>query len=294
MTRSKQLHIVKKRFSVNQPNDVNDPVLSVAMQVDDLLSQNLGRTIRNGNSFRLVGAACVIYPRTSGDYDTGMAVNARIRMVPTTQHTVSAWRGLFKQWMKQKRLANTAGGIVRYDDFEVGFDAAHLLSSPRQSNIYYDGINDSNTEDVVLMGASTGGSVISLEDYYNSLNPIAEPSKNPLTNVNIKQPKYFGKFPAYADLQELWVQGNFTSMVDVGSTPDSLGGAIAMSDYNWLPADNHLAHLTGTVQLDAWVLPPDTGFQIADEAEIEIHLIYEGWSPLVESKKMSRKTKGKK
>lgn len=294
MARSKQLHIVKKRFAIQQPNDVNDPIFSDVIQVDDLLSQQLGRTIRNGNSFRLVGAGAVIYPRTTGDYDTGMSVSCRLRMCPTTTHTVTAWRQLFKQWMKQKRLANAAGGIVRYDDFEVGFDNVLKLSGARQSNIRYDGLGDGGDEDVVLFGSSNASDRISLEDFYNSLNPIADVSRNPLTNATIKQPKYFAKFPAQADALELWFSGNFSSMVDVSSEPDSLGGALAMTDYNWLPADNHLAHLTGTVRVDTWVLPPDTGFQIADQAEVEITLVYEGWSPLVETKKPSKKLGMKK
>jgi len=294
MARSKQLHIVRKRFAIQQPNDVNDPIIESVIQVDDLLSQQLGRTIRNGNAFRLVGAGAVVIPRTTGDYDTGLSVTARITACPVTQHTVSAWREMFKQWMKQKRLANAAGGIVRYDDFEVGFDNTFRLFASRQSNIRYDGLGDSNTEDVVLYGESSSGDRVSLEDMYNSLNDIAAPSKNPLSNATIKQPKYFAKFPNTADSLQLWVNGNFTSMVDVSSTPDSLGGALAMNEITWLPADNHLAHLTGTLKVDAWCLPPDTGFQNADQAEVEITLVYEGWSPLVESKKPAKKLGMKK
>lgn len=294
MARSKQLHFVRQRFSIDQPNDVNDPIVESVIQVDDLLSQQLGRTIRNGNAFRLVGAGLAIIPRVNGDYDTGMSVTGRITACPVTQHTVSAWRTMFKQWMKQKRLANAAGGIVRYDDFELGWNNAKRLSSTRQSKIHYDGIGDPNEEDVVIYGESSGGDRVSLEDMYNSLNDIALPSRNPIGNATIKQPKYYAKFPSTADSHQMWINGNFTSMVDTGSTPDSLGGALAMNEITWLPADNHLAHLTGTLRLDAWVLPPDTGFQIAESADLEIILVYEGWSPLVEAKKTTKKLGRKK
>ena len=57
MARSKNLHIVQLEVEVQQPDDPQSPVnwASGVIQVDELLSKELGRTIRNGNSFRLVG-----------------------------------------------------------------------------------------------------------------------------------------------------------------------------------------------------------------------------------------------
>lgn len=278
MARSKNLHYVQHTVNLTQPNNAEQNWDNGVIQVDAILSEQLGRTIRNGNQFRLVGMGASLRGfQGSGDIDTGFAGTASIYAAPTTRHSVKAWQGLYKLWRKQKQLTATAVGQgVRYDDFEVGWDATNPLGAGRTSTIKTLGMGDATPEQVTIYGNSTDGGITSLRDYYDKMSSQAVPSYNPFGSI-VKQPKWAYKFP---DRLELTAPATFSSMVDTESDPDALGNGIAMGEINWLPADNHLSHLTGTLYYFIKGIPGDTGFQNADSLKMTITLVYEGWSSL--------------
>ncbi|AXQ65395.1 MAG: hypothetical protein [Circular genetic element sp.] len=285
MARSKQLHYVQTTVNITQPDNPQGNWAEGVIQVDAELSQKFGRTIRNGNAFRLVGyGASLRGYNTASDIDVGFAGVASLQYCPVTMNSVGAHQKLFKAWMKQKKLSSTVGEYVRYDDFEVGWSPASLLSAGRTSTIRMEGINDSTSEQISIYGASAAGSHVTLEGFYDLLNPIAPVSKTYDGSV-IKEPKFTDKFP---DVCELSMPTSFSSVVDTASTPDSLGGASASGGINWLPADNHLSHLTGTLYYFFKGLPGDTAGQIADELKLTITLVYEGWSSIAPKSRKKR------
>lgn len=279
MGRSKNIHIVQLEVEIEQPDDPEANWASGRIQVDADLSKELGRTIRNGNTFRLIGYGASLKGFTgSSDQDLGFAGVAAVQYCPVTKNSVGAWQSIQKQWMKQKQLSSAVGKYVRYDDFEVGWDNGELLGAGRTSTILMSGLNDANAEYVGLYGTSVDGTYVSLEGYYDQLNPIPDVSKDPF-GVTIKTAKFANKFP---DHKTLLMPASFSSAHNGLGTPEF--GGIATGDMQWLPADNHLSHLTGTLSYFFKGLPADSAIVIADELKLVITLVYEGWAPLAESR----------
>ncbi len=86
------------------------------------------------------------------------------------------------------------------------------------------------------------------------------------------------------------------SSVDLAGT--GYQGGIATGEISWLPTDNHLSHLTGTLNFFFKGIPGDVDptppGPIADELKLVITLVYEGWAPLAttrSSKPVTRKQK---
>jgi len=278
MGRSKNLHFVQVEVPVQQPaeNPSMGNWAEGVIQVDTQLSEQLGRTIRNGNSFRLVGFGATLRGFVgASDLDVGFAGTAVVQMCPVTKNGVGAWQSLQKQWIKQKRLSSGVGKYVRYDDFEIGWDANQLLFAPRNSMILMGGLNDANSELIGIYGASVDGTYVSLEGYYDNLNPIPEPSEDPFGAV-IKTAKFNNKFPD-------WVNLVMPTSFSVNTTDGGYySGAISMGDIQWLPSDNHISHMTGTLGYYFKGIAPDTDVPPADPDELSlvITLVYEGWAPL--------------
>jgi len=288
MGRSKNLHIIQKELTIVQPDDPSANWAVGVIQADANLSQELGRTIRNGNSFRLVGYGASLRGFIgSSDQDVGFAGVTSIQYCPVTKNGVGAWQSLQKQWMKQKQLSSGVGKYVRYDDFELGWDATNLLPTARNSAILMGGLNDANSEQVGLYGTSVDGSYVSLEGYYDNLNPIPAVSEDPFGAV-IKTAKFSNKFPNF---RILTAPTSFSAQVDTGTTPDTYAGGIATGDINWLPADNHLSHMTGTLRYFFKGVAPDTAVQFPDELKLTITLVYEGWAPLAKVRSAKPMTK---
>ncbi|AXH78586.1 MAG: hypothetical protein [Circular genetic element sp.] len=287
MGRSKNIHIVQLEVEIEQPDNPEANWASGRIQSDAELSKELGRTIRNGNSFRLIGYGASLKGFTgSNDQDLGFAGVAAVQYCPVTKNSVGAWQSLQKQWMKQKQLSSAVGKYVRYDDFEVGWDNGQLLGTGRTSTILMSGLNDANAEYVGLYGTSVDGTYVSLEGYYDQLNPIPDVSKDPF-GVTIKTAKFANKFP---DHKTLLMPASFSSAHNGLGTAEF--GGIATGEIQWLPADNHLSHLTGTLNYFFKGLPGDSAVVIADELKLVITLVYEGWAPLAEtrsSKPVTRK-----
>jgi len=305
MARSKNIHIVNIEVEIEQPDDAQSNWAEGVIQVDALLSKKLGRTIRNGNSFRLIGYGATLRGfNTGSDQDVGFAGVASLRYCPVTAHSVGAHQKLFRAWNRQKKLKSAVGEFVRYDDFEVGWSPSKPLAAGRQSNIAMEGINDSSLEAISIYGSSAAGTDVTLQEYYNNLNPV-NPASESYVGAAIKQPKFTEHFPGE---QNLDCSATFSATVDVSSIPDTLAGQVATNDMVWLPSDNHLSHLTGTLFYFFKGVAGDTAGQISDELKLVITLAYEGWSPLntaaamspkpqrrmTASKKTSRKTSKKK
>lgn len=286
---SKKIYFVQKSFTVTQPNDANDSVFSARIDLMQDLSQQVGKTLRQGKNVRIVGAQLTVRGKDGGgDVDTGFGVVAGIEYCPTTSHSRKAWNQVFQQWAKQKKLAGAVGSHVKYDDFEVGYNATQY--GTRTSTIRGTGLTDTNSERIVLYGNSAHGAVFSLQDYYNSANQIPDPSVDHFDNSVIKEPKHTNVFP---EKSTLYVSATHSSMVDVGGTPDYLGGGIAMNDFQFFPADNHIEAMCGVLYVYGKVTTPDTAAQIADELYATVTIAIEGWSPLVYKRRSQRSYKRK-
>lgn len=290
MARSKELHIVTKTIPITQPEAPahSGDWASGIIQVDELLSQQLGITIRNGNSFRLVGYGCQLKGGGAPEQDIGFAGAAYVSYCPVTRHSVSAHQNMYKQWMKQKKLSNRVGKLVRYDDFELGWDSTYRLPAARNSEIKYSGIGDSVSEELLIYGNAVAGDMVSIQDVYNSLNPVEVASEDAY-GVVIKEPKFTFKFPSH---QNLLMSTTFSADVNADFTPDAYTSQIATGHVEWLPADNHLSHLTGTLRYGFRGVVQDTSSQAADTLDLVFTLVYEGWGPL-DSKPRTKSSKKK-
>jgi hypothetical protein len=286
MARSKTLHVVTRTHTVEQPNDSSVPVVDDQVDFALELSKSLGRNIRQGNNFRVVGFRVSIIPGVTGDVDMGYAVTARSYYAPTTYHSSEAWRQVFAQWRKQKLLAGKVGKHINFDDFEVAYTTDYKTS--RTSTIVAGGMLDTNQESVTLYGASTQGDDFSLQDYYNSQNPVQSASRDPFTNGAIKDPKYTAKFPG----GHFMTAGASMSahVADLGSAQGDayFGGSSSMDD-QMFPSDNHINVLCGVSGYKAWILPPDTASQAADTMVITFEWLIEGWNTLMRKPKKKMK-----
>jgi len=64
---------------------------------------------------------------------------------------------------------------------------------------------------------------------------------------------------------------------------EGYAGQLALGEITWLPSDNHLSHMTGTLYYYFKGVAPDTSIPIADNLKLTITLVYEGWSSLAPS-----------
>lgn len=290
MARSKNIHLVNFTVEIEQPNDPGSDWAQGAIQVDKILSQQLGRTIRNGNAFRLIGMGAQLRGFTgTPDQDLGFAGVTTLQYCPVTKGSAGIHQKVFDQWMRQKKLAGAVGEYVRYDDFEIGWSADTLLSTGRNSQIRYSGLDDSTLEHVALYGDSTtsGDRVVTLQDIYDNLNPV-NPASETAFDVAIKQPKFTTRFP---DPVSLEIASTFSAVAHENTPPieDEYFAQVATGGMIWLPSDNHLSHLTGTINYFFKGVSPDTIVPIADTLKLTITLAYEGWSPLNEKRRKTSK-----
>lgn len=298
MARSKQLHVVNLAYSITAGNDPT--VIAVNAQADIALelSKQLGKNIRQGHAFRLVGyGAQIQHNSASSDADTGMAAAVRLGYAPVTRHSVKAWNQMFTKWQKQKQLSGKVGQYTRYDDFELAYKAA--LQTSRTSTIYAGGMGDTTSEYITIYDAASSGVRTSIQDMYNSYQPIPEPSTDEF-GVSIKAPKFDFFFPeeryllttahlssnaAWARWDEVNPTPGVADYLADGQNVHFMGGS-SESNMVFFPADNHVSILAGLLNVQAYILPPDvdTGDlpPEADEMVLTVTLVLEGWSPLAE------------
>ena len=76
----------------------------------------------------------------------------------------------------------------------------------------------------------------------------------------------------------------FSSVNQGTTTAEGYAGAIATGDIQWLPSDNHLSHMTGTLFYFFKGIAGDTTIPFADTLKLTITLVYEGWAPLAKTR----------
>lgn len=179
-----------------QQTGVNTSSLEIDEMVDlaKLLSQRLQTNVRQGKVFHLHEVKAMVRPVTDGEYDLGVSCVGEIFHCPATRNSVRAWKHLFSTWRKQKALkVGAIGPTVRNDDFEIGWNNDHYTS--RTSSILASGMGDTQSEDVVIYGSSSTGGRITLQDTFESLQPLHSPSRFPIGNAVVKDAKYTVTFP---------------------------------------------------------------------------------------------------
>lgn len=279
MAKSKNLHVVTASWTVEiNQDDPSTNLIDEQVDLSLLLSQNLGRQIRQGNSFRVVGWQAGLKPTSSGDFDLGGAVAVRAQYIPTNRHVVKAWNQVHAQWMKQKKLAFKAGNQVRYDDMEFAWSDGFITS--RTSSVYGSGVGDTSTESLCVYGSSTSGTDFVLYDYYNSANPPYAPSRDHFTNNTVKDAKFSTTFPPFEYLMTTATASSGAWSHEDLVSIDGYSSGVAMDDLKLFPSDNHVSMAMGLVRLQAQGFPPDTAWQNADSVYLSVSFFIEGWSPL--------------
>lgn len=285
---SKNVHIVTHTGTIQTPNDPSGALDGGCSDAALRLSDKYGRNIRQGNNFRLIGYGLQI--RVPGQ-DTGAAAICSLTFVEPNRHLVKAWNNTFRQWKKQKQIEGKVGRSVMYDDFELALNIGRVTS--RTSHLYDNAFTaaDGDPHNLGIAGDSNDtGNYTSISDVYNSRfnPPIASTTHYGTT---IKEPKHGSEYiDNNTDIYtSLVCQATASGGVDIVGTPDALGWGISMGDMVWLPADNHINVMCGLVDWQIRAFPEDTANQLADTLEYQLTLVYEGWSPLADSKKGGRK-----
>ena len=220
MPRSKNLHVINFTREVTQPNDPTDIAVNAQIDMALELSKQLGRNIRQGQQFRLVGyGASLQTDGINSDVDTGMSASVRLGYAPVTKHSVNAWNMMFKKYLRQKQLSSQVGRYVRHDDFEACYKAA--LNTTRTSTLFAGGLGDTTPEYVSVYDNSSSGVRTSIADLYNSANPITPPSTTEF-GATIKAAKYQNFFP---EERYLFTTAHMSSIAQwTRWQPDIVGG----------------------------------------------------------------------
>ena len=312
MARSKSIHIVSGYEEIVHPNAGDDHLIAQGNGMIDLaskLSQKLGRTIKQGQNFRVVGVSANLRPRNNLaelDPETGAAVQARFTYCPTTRASANAWRDLSKHYWKQSAFRAGLQGKTRYDEFELAMYRSQATTS-RTSRVYVGGLNDPSPEYCTVFGEydDEDGSgnpydpgTISIEALYNAKHPVPDGSalkEDDLLfddSIQYKDPKFSSYFPAP---QYLWCSSTLstTYMDDNLLQANHPSGGISNSDWTWLPTDNHVDVLAGLMTVTCWGYPTDIASNLADGFYLYWSVAIEGWSPLWNKPSYPRKKKGK-
>lgn len=306
MPRSKSVHLVTQQIVVDQPDDPTAPI-TANIDLALLLSQQIGRNIRQGNSFRVVGVGATLgHSAITDDADTGIAANVNLRYCPTNRHGVKAWQQMFAKWKKQKQLSGKIGQYVKYDDFEVCWGAG--ANTSRTSTVFAGGMGDTAAEYIAIYDNASSGVRTTLSDMYNSYQPLDGAGTDEF-GVSIKSPKFQTHFPQPALINttaHLSANADWTQSVEVLGVTDAVAssvhymGASSESNMTYLPSDNHLNVMCGLFNVQAFILPPDvdTGPDpptAETDWYLTITIAVEGWSSLApkrtyKPRRMARKS----
>lgn len=267
------------------------------MYLDMLLSEYYGKMIRQGNTFKIQGIQASLTPdEDSAGIDVGLSAEVQVGYVPSTRHAKFAWNQVYKGWRNQKKLATAIGGQIRYDDMEFGWSPTEGADRARTSTIFGSGMSDTLQEKLVLTGASTASAGVtvgeySLQDYYNSAYETPEPSRDPFTNTDIKDPKW-GDTP-FPEVQMLHCTATSSAQWfrDSGTGLDIHQGAITMGDIQTLPVP--CESLCGVLEVNAFIMPDDTLGQFEDDFWLDVTIWVSSWKPLIFRKKAYRKSRGR-
>ena len=312
MARSKNLHQVTYAFPITQPGSLLNPggthesVINSANSMIDIssqLSKVLGRQVKQGNNFRLVGWGASLVPNNQADNnpETGFGATVRLNYIPTTRASTAAWRDLKNHYFKQSNFRKGLGVNTRYDEFEVAMFESQTNS--RTSEVYVGGINDPLPERCTLLGTyddedGLGQGYIAAKHLYDAKHPVG--AGGTLTEEDLlfddtiayKQSKFTSYFPS---TQTLSATATHSSSMfydhDVGIDEIYSMGGVSTDTIHWLPEGNHLDILCGLMTASAYVTSPDDENFIADGAYLYVTLFVEGWSSI--AKALPRKSSKK-
>lgn len=256
-----------KRYQVHSSHDLTTPsapddlVVDTTVDLAVLLSQRLQKNIRQGRIINLHSVKASLKPTVGGGQDIGVAFTGEVWHCPATKNSAKSWREAFKVWNAQKKLrANAVGSLVRYDDFEVAWNASYT-DPQRTSTLFATGMNDTAAESVVIYGTSTSGDDITLEDIFESAQGQPEPSRFPLSNAIVKQSKFFDEFPnpvktpIGAHLSATAAQQSFDS------------GATVSQPTSYIQDSSTLC---GVVKIQGYMLPENTLGHIQDDMTLQL------------------------
>ena len=290
---------VTKTIQLGTPDEPDDFAFDEKIDLAVLLSQRLQRNVRQGHVFnihKIEGNLKVLNdPLNEQEVDLGLAVQGEAYWCPATKNSARAWRHAFSVWRKQKALrANAIGPMVRYDDFEVGWNTGY--TDPRTSTLFTTGIDDDTAEKVMIYGSSTDGDDVSLADIFDSAQPQPSPSRFPLSNSVVKESKFTYEFPQSRRANF----GCYWSTVDSGVTPAPVGGDPGFdsgASYGSTPAFiTDGASLCGVMSVRGRILPENTATHFQDDLLLDLTITVSIGTPLVRTRKAkrSRATKGVK
>jgi len=299
MAASKQVHMLTQTFNVTHPNDplTGDfiPRQTNYLRLDQMVSRNIGKNVRQGSNFRVVGIGCTLTGSLDGpagaDLDEGGAAMVKFDWVQPTKEKVKAWQRVKKRWLKWRRLA---GVMNRFDDFCVCFDPNH-----HGSGDYWGGSGSGNqpfseifdSENMLVGDFSDRHNVGLLGDTqdvgagvdftgafaeYESRMGYTFVSTDAEGNV-LARAKFSNKPAQVTD--GISVSCNLTPVGDEGDADEGSPYGIGYA-MEWLPADNHCSVMCGLIRVNAWILPLDETIDYADNLTLSVTIAVEGWSEL--------------
>lgn len=287
MASSKRLHAVQFTGSMEQNNN-SATVDTTYLYIDRELSQQYGKSFRNGMINRLIGWDFNVRPKDTGaldDFDIGGALVGKMEYIPVNKHTVKAWGMGYDLFQSQKRLSGRIGKSVRFDDFEIAYDnpGADSRTSIIDDNPIATTFGGSGGGDGHRVGfyddSNDTSNYTSLTDLYNSRFTPLDPSETHY-GVTIKSAKYGN---AYLPSQE----GESILMTAYNSSASYGGTALtfyqnpkADGTATFLPSGMHLPMLTGSLKFGLQWTPKDTTAVIEDDLYWSLTLYLEGWKPI--------------
>jgi len=284
--------IINKQYTLNLPSGEGGDPSAIAVNdlihIDRELSELYGKNIRQGQNFRVKGVQASLRGANSG-YDVGMSAACRFSYAPTTKHTRKAWKSIFQDWYRQKSLRSGVGIDVRYDDMEFTYSTTYL-SETGTSSLYQGGLGDADSDKMCIYGSSNESSnVFSLQDFYESMNPPALPSRYSVNNAPIKEAKFTDKFP---DERSFWCHANASTVpafemdnITIPGFEDPmvsfthLGGSDMSGPMETLPECANV--FCGLLELDVWMIPDDTVAQVEDTAILYLTIWVESFSSIL-------------
>lgn len=250
---------------------------NVYVDIASLLSKHYGKTIRQGNNFKVCGIQVSLIPKdTSTDFDSGMAVSSKISYVPTTKHTRKAWNECNSMWYSQKKLRAGIGSATNYDEMEFAFDSAH--SYARASSLFQGGLADSDSDTMVLIGTSSESqNRFALQDFYNSQHPVGSVSRYSYDNSTIKDRKYDAFFPA---AHVVYTSSVLSAAVSEAGEAPAVYLSAAQAQNPMTMFESPLNVLTGMLKVQNYVVTDDTTTQIEDECYLQVSVNVKSWTSL--------------
>ena len=299
MAGSKQVHLLTQTFRLTHPNDplTGDfiPRQTRYLRLDQMVSRNIAKNVRQGSVFRVVGVGAVLTGEHDGpagaDLDEGGAAMVKFDWVQPTKEKVKAWQRVKKRWLKWRRLAGVSN---RFDDFCVAFDPNHhadgddwggSASGTHPFSEIFDSENMltgdfSDRHNIGLLGdtidAGVGVDFTGAFSEYEARQGYKFNSTD--SEGNLLASAKFSAKPAQAT-DGLAISAHLTPVGDEGDADE--GSPYHMGyGMEWLPAGNHANVMCGLIRMNAWILPLDEALDLSDNLSLTCTIAVEGWTEL--------------